>query len=90
LTNTVKATHLIRAGHRFSFWWLAQIQAGRSYMADHTVVLRLNQQQLELLDRTIRRGEADSRNALVKRALAEHAQKNLPPAARPRMERKSP
>ena len=26
-------------------------------MADHTVVLRLNKQQLELLDRTIQRGE---------------------------------
>ena len=56
-------------------------------MADHTVVLRLNQQQLELLDRTIRRGEADSRSALVKRALAEHARKHLPPEAQPRMER---
>jgi hypothetical protein len=47
-------------------------------MADRTVVLRLNQQQLELIDRTVREGKASDRNALVKRALVEHARKHLP------------
>ena len=42
-------------------------------MTERTVVLRLNQQQLELIDRTIQRGEAADRVALVRRALAEHA-----------------
>ena len=47
-------------------------------MAEHTVILQLNQQQLELIDRTIKEGVASDRNALVKRALVEHAQKHLP------------
>jgi len=40
---------------------------------ERVVVLRLNQQQLELLDRTIARGVAPDRVALVRRALREHA-----------------
>jgi hypothetical protein len=47
-------------------------------MAEHTVVLRLNQQQLELIDRTVKEGVATDRSALIKRALMEHAQKHLP------------
>jgi hypothetical protein len=46
-------------------------------MTDHVVVLRLNQQQFELVDRTVKRGEAKSREELVRRALAEHASKHL-------------
>jgi hypothetical protein len=46
-------------------------------MAEHTVVLRLNQQQLELIDRTVKEGVASDRGALIKRALAEHARKHL-------------
>jgi Arc/MetJ-type ribon-helix-helix transcriptional regulator len=42
-------------------------------MSAKTVVLRLNQQQLELIDRTIARGEASDRVALVRRALRELA-----------------
>lgn len=38
-----------------------------------TIVLRLNQQQLELLDRTIARGVAPDRTALVRLALKEYA-----------------
>ncbi len=38
-----------------------------------TVVVRLNQQQLELLDRTVERGEAADRAALIVRALREFA-----------------
>ncbi len=41
-------------------------------MSGHVVVLRLNQQQLELLDRTIARGAAPDRVALVRRALREY------------------
>ena len=42
-------------------------------MGEHKVVLRMNQQQLELLDRTIERGEAKDRVDLVRRALREYA-----------------
>jgi Arc/MetJ-type ribon-helix-helix transcriptional regulator len=44
-------------------------------MPDHTVVLRLNQQQLELIDRTIAQGVAKDRAALVRLALREYAAK---------------
>lgn len=44
-------------------------------MAAKTLVLKLNQQQLELIDRTIARGEAQDRAALVRRALRELAEK---------------
>jgi hypothetical protein len=37
--------------------------------------VRLNQQQLELLDRTIARGEATDRVALIRKALREQAAK---------------
>jgi Arc/MetJ-type ribon-helix-helix transcriptional regulator len=41
---------------------------------DETVIkLRLNQQQLELMDRTIARGVAPDRAALVRLALREYA-----------------
>ena len=42
-------------------------------MAARTVVLKLNQQQLELLDRTIAKGAAADRVALVKLALRDYA-----------------
>jgi Arc/MetJ-type ribon-helix-helix transcriptional regulator len=44
-------------------------------MPDHSVVLRLNQQQLELIDRTIAQGVAGDRAALVRLALREYAAK---------------
>jgi len=42
------------------------------------IKLRLNQQQLELIDNTIRSGESNSRDDLVRRALREFAKVNLP------------
>ncbi len=42
-------------------------------MSGHTVVLKLNQQQLELIDKTVERGEAANRVALILRALHEYA-----------------
>ncbi|HTC98743.1 MAG TPA: hypothetical protein VK734_13515 [Bradyrhizobium sp.] len=42
-------------------------------MADAVIKLRLNQQQLELMDRTIARGIAADRAALVRLALQEYA-----------------
>ena len=42
-------------------------------MAEHKVVLQLNQQQLELIDRTVEHGEAKDRVDLIRRALREHA-----------------
>ena len=55
-------------------------------MAETTVVtLRLNQQQLELVDRTIRTGVAADRAALIRLALRETAA-----ARRPRPGAKAP
>jgi metal-responsive CopG/Arc/MetJ family transcriptional regulator len=45
-------------------------------MAARTIVLKLNQQQLELLDRTIAKGAAPDRQTLVRRAIREHAQRH--------------
>jgi hypothetical protein len=42
-------------------------------MTDRIVRLRLNQQQLELMDRTIAQGVAADREALVRLALREYA-----------------
>lgn len=42
-------------------------------MLKKTVVLKLNQQQLELLDRTIAQGVAPDRVSLVRLALSEYA-----------------
>ena len=42
-------------------------------MSEKTVTLRLNQQQLELLDRTIAQGIAPDRASLVRLALREYA-----------------
>jgi Arc/MetJ-type ribon-helix-helix transcriptional regulator len=42
-------------------------------MADMVIKLRLNQQQLELMDRTIANGVAPDRAALVRLALREYA-----------------
>jgi Arc/MetJ-type ribon-helix-helix transcriptional regulator len=51
-------------------------------MAGRTVVVRLNQQQLELIDRTIRRGEAADRVSLIRKALREQAGKQRSADAR--------
>jgi hypothetical protein len=42
-------------------------------MAETVIRLRLNQQQLELMDRTIARGVAPDREALVRLAISEYA-----------------
>ena len=44
-----------------------------AFMAETVVKLRLNQQQLELMDRTIAQGVAPDRVALVRLALREYA-----------------
>jgi Arc/MetJ-type ribon-helix-helix transcriptional regulator len=44
-----------------------------SFMAETIVKLRLNQQQLELMDRTIAQGVAPDRVSLVRLALREYA-----------------
>jgi Arc/MetJ-type ribon-helix-helix transcriptional regulator len=50
-------------------------------MAGRTVVVRLNQQQLELIDRTIEQGRAADRVALIRKALREQAAKQNKGAA---------
>jgi Arc/MetJ-type ribon-helix-helix transcriptional regulator len=42
-------------------------------VAENVIKLRLNQQQLELMDRTIARGIASDRAALVRLAIREYA-----------------
>jgi Arc/MetJ-type ribon-helix-helix transcriptional regulator len=46
-------------------------------MTDTTVRLRLNQQQLELMDNSIKAGESGSREELIRRALREFAAAHL-------------
>ena len=48
-------------------------------MTTTKIKLRLNQQQLELIDNTIRSGESNSREDLIRRALREFAEANLTP-----------
>ena len=45
-------------------------------MSERTIVLKLNQQQLELIDRTIAKGAAPDREALVRLALREYADRH--------------
>ena len=52
--------------------------AGERIVTISKVKLRLNQQQLELIDNTIRSGESNSRDDLVRRALREFVKANLP------------
>lgn len=47
-------------------------------MTDHRVTLRLNQQQLELVDNTVAKGGAPNRTALIRRALKEFAAAHRP------------
>jgi hypothetical protein len=54
---------------------LSGMRAKRTQMADKVVTLRLNQQQLELIDRTIATGVAPDRVALIRLALREQAAK---------------
>ena len=49
-----------------------------SMMKTARIKLRLNQQQLELIDNTIRAGESNSRKDLVRRALREFVKANYP------------
>jgi Arc/MetJ-type ribon-helix-helix transcriptional regulator len=46
-------------------------------MTETTVRLRLNQQQLELIDNSIKAGESGSREELIRRALREFAAAHL-------------
>lgn len=50
-------------------------------MTETTVRLRLNQQQIELIDNSIKAGASGSREELVRRALREFAAIHLDPAA---------
>ena len=47
-------------------------------MTTTRIKLRLNQQQLELIDSTVKAGENNSREDLVRRALREFAKANFP------------
>jgi hypothetical protein len=53
-----------------------------NFMAETVVKLRLNQQQLELMDRTIAQGVAPDRISLVRLALREYAAAHKADAAR--------
>jgi Arc/MetJ-type ribon-helix-helix transcriptional regulator len=49
-----------------------------------TITLKLNQQQLELMDKTIARGVAPDRIALLRLALREYAARHASAAAKAR------
>ena len=51
-------------------------------MKERIVVMKLNQQQLELLDRTVRSGVAPDHAALVRVALREYAARRRAQAAK--------
>jgi Arc/MetJ-type ribon-helix-helix transcriptional regulator len=53
-------------------------------MTTTKIKLRLNQQQLELIDATIKAGESHSREHLVRRALNEFVKANPPQPERDR------
>jgi Arc/MetJ-type ribon-helix-helix transcriptional regulator len=52
-------------------------------MSNRRVVLKLNQQQLELIDRTVARGVAADREALIRLALREFAERRAATPAKP-------
>jgi Arc/MetJ-type ribon-helix-helix transcriptional regulator len=59
-------------------------KSGGSRMDVNGVQLRLNQQQLELIDNSVKAGEAESREDLIRRALKEFAETHLAkPADKP-------
>jgi hypothetical protein len=63
--------------------WCKPIAAIKeAFMAETVVKLRLNQQQLELMDRTIAQGIAPDRVSLVRLALREYAAARKAEAAR--------
>ena len=49
-------------------------------MGEHKIILRLNQQQLELIHNTVEKGEAQSSEALIQRALREYSATHKPSA----------
>lgn len=53
-------------------------------MTTTTIKLRLNQQQLELIDNTVKAGEGGSREELIRRALREFAAGNRPQPGNPK------
>jgi hypothetical protein len=62
--------------------WLAIAAIKEDFMAETVVKLRLNQQQLELIDRTVAQGVAPDRVSLVRLALREYAAARKAEAAR--------
>jgi metal-responsive CopG/Arc/MetJ family transcriptional regulator len=63
----------------FGLWRNWQRGNNSNPMSEKTVTLKLNQQQLELLDRTIAQGVAPDRATLVRLALREYAAKRGQP-----------
>jgi Arc/MetJ-type ribon-helix-helix transcriptional regulator len=53
---------------------------GGSTAENRRITLRLNQQQLELIDRSVADGEAPNRAELIRRALKEFVQSNVAPS----------
>jgi hypothetical protein len=71
---------------RLSTWppRYSRIQNGEAGMADKIVTVTLNQQQRELVDRTIAKGIAPDRAALIRFALREYAAKRAKASETPR------
>jgi hypothetical protein len=67
--------------------WDTRSITEESAVPGKTVVLKLNQQQIELLDKTVTRAGVPDREALIRRALREYSakypQKKAAPGAKP-------
>jgi hypothetical protein len=72
--NASRQAQYPRSGDKFCIQDLAAPIAAKreSFMAETILKLRLNQQQLELMDRTIAQGVAPDRVSLVRLALREY------------------
>lgn len=61
--------------HEFHIMYTVYVSNMEGRMPGRTITLKLNQQQLELIDRTIATGIAPDRQSLVKLAIREQAER---------------
>jgi len=61
--------------HDFRIMYTLYVSNMEGQMPGRTIILKLNQQQLELIDRTIATGIAADRQSLVKLAIREQAER---------------
>lgn len=62
--------------HDFTLMYTLQVSNLEGRMPGRTITLKLNQQQLELIDRTVATGIAPDRQSLIKLAIREQAERH--------------